>query len=142
MPLPAFDSTPQLRKMRPPRPSYRMRPQGPRPFALFLALLCSTCAAGALAAGAPTFALTITDHAFSPATLQIPAGTRVELQVRNQRRLPSEFESYELNREKIVPPGGSITVWIGPMPAGRYKIFDDFNPSTIGWVVASAGVPK
>ena len=88
------------------------------------------------------FALTITDHAFSPTTLQIPAGTRIEVRVRNERRLPSEFESYELNREKIVPPGGSITVWIGPMPAGRYKIFDDFNPSTIGWVVASAGAPR
>src|SRR5690348_13267372 len=111
IPLPA-SASPQLPRPLGSHPSCGLRQHGTRGLGISLALLCSTCAVGALAAGSPTLALTITDHAFSPATLTIPAGTRVELHVHNERHLPSEFESYELNREKIVPPGGSITVWI------------------------------
>lgn len=93
------------------------------------------------AAQAPEYVLRITDHAFVPSTLTIPAGQRVQLSVRNERRQPSEFESFELNREKVVAPASTVTVWVGPLPAGKYKIFDDFNPSTAGWIVATAAPP-
>ena len=93
------------------------------------------------AADAPQYVLRITDQAFVPATLTVPAGQRVQLSVRNERRQPSEFESFDLNREKIVPPASTVTVWIGPLPTGKYKIFDDFNPSTTGWIVVSAAPP-
>jgi len=101
-----------------------------------IALTSVTVAAGA--ADAPQYVLRITDHAFVPSTLTIPAGQRVQLSVHNERRQPSEFESFELNREKIVAPGSTVTVWVGPLPAGKYKVFDDFNPSTTGWIVATA----
>lgn len=91
----------------------------------------------ALGAEPPTYTLDIHAHAFAPATLAIPAGTRIKLLVKNTRALPSEFESFDLNREKIVPPGATVTVWIGPLAAGQYKIFDDFNPATTGWIVAA-----
>ncbi len=84
----------------------------------------------------PAFAVEIRDAAFAPSEMRVPAGKRVKLLVRNLRSLPSEFESFELNREKVVPPGGSVTVWVGPLTAGRYKIFDDFNPAVVGWIVA------
>lgn len=96
-----------------------------------LALFAGT--AGADSAG--VYALQISDAGFSPATVHIPAGQKVQLKVTNSRRLPSEFESFALNREKVVPPGGSITVWVGPLKPGHYSFFDDFNPGKTGEVV-------
>ncbi len=105
---------------------------------LAAALLVSTLAAPiALAEPSATYTIQIRAHAFFPATLQVPAGHRIKLRVTNTRRLPSEFESFDLNREKVVPPGMTISVWIGPLSAGRYKIFDDFNPGTTGWIIAA-----
>lgn len=90
-----------------------------------------------LAAGTPTFQIAIKNHGFKPHTTRIPSGVRVKLRVTNTRKLPSEFESFDLNREKIAPPGATITVWVGPLSAGKYRIFDDFNPGTTGWIVAA-----
>ncbi len=106
-----------------------------RAAAIFL-FLTINAGASVAAADEPAFAVEIHDAAFAPAEVRIPAGKRVELVVRNLRSLPAEFESFELNREKVVPPGGHVTVWVGPLDAGRYKIFDDFNPSVTGWIVA------
>jgi heme/copper-type cytochrome/quinol oxidase subunit 2 len=91
----------------------------------------------ALGADAPSYRLEIGDQGFAPATLAIPAGTRIELLVTNARSLPSEFESFDLNREKVVPPGATISVWIGPLSPGKYKFFDDFNPGITGWILAA-----
>lgn len=92
-------------------------------------------------AAPPTFDLVIHDHGFAPPSLAIPANTRVKLRVKNARRLPSEFESFELNREKVVPGGTIVTVWIGPLKPGKYKFFDDFNPGVTGWIVVEAPQP-
>jgi heme/copper-type cytochrome/quinol oxidase subunit 2 len=88
-------------------------------------------------ASPPSYRLEIRQHGFVPGTLTVPAGTRVKLLVKNTRTLPSEFESFDLNREKVVPPGAAITVWIGPLSAGKYKFFDDFNPGVTGSITAS-----
>lgn len=92
----------------------------------------------AMAAPPPTFNLVIHDHGFEPQSLTIPAHTRVKLRVKNARRLPSEFESFELNREKVVPGGTTVNVWIGPLKPGKYKVFDDFNPGVKGWIIVNA----
>ena len=97
--------------------------------------------APAFGAQPPSYALTIHDHAFAPATLTVPAGVRVRLEVKNTRRLPSEFESFDLNREKVIPGGTTLTVWIGPLTPGKYKFFDDFNPGVTGWIVVPAAKP-
>lgn len=101
------------------------------------ALLCcfSLVAAHARADAAAAYSLEISDEGFTPVAVHVPAGQKVQLHVTNVRKLPSEFESFALNREKIVPPGGSITVWIGPLKPGRYSFFDDFNPGKTGEVV-------
>ena len=84
----------------------------------------------ALAAGMPQYTLTIKDHKFQPAQLTVPAGTKFKVLVRNQDPTPSEFESNDFNREKIVLPGSQITVYIGPLDKGHYKFFDDFHQDT------------
>lgn len=80
--------------------------------------------------------LTLRNHQFVPAELTIPANTKVELIVRNEQPTPAEFESNSLHREKVVPAGGQISVFVGPLDPGRYEFFDDFNQATRGFLVA------
>jgi hypothetical protein len=103
-------------------------------------ILCVTCALGlagnAVAADTPTFSLTIQNRAFSPAELQVPAGQKIELHVKNADAAASEFESETLHREKVVPAGKEVVVYVGPLRAGTYEFFDDFNPKARGHIVA------
>ena len=82
-----------------------------------------------------TYTLSIKDHRFTPAEITIPADTRVKLLVKNLDPTPEEFESYELNREKIIPGGKEVTVYIGPVKPGRYPFFGEFNQDTAQGVV-------
>jgi len=68
----------------------------------------------------PEFLIQIKNHQFIPAVLRIPAGVKVQIVVDNQDDTPEEFESYSLNREKHVPPKSRVTLFIGPLAAGRY----------------------
>jgi heme/copper-type cytochrome/quinol oxidase subunit 2 len=90
----------------------------------------------ALAAEGAPVAISIRNHQFVPAQLAVPAGTKVELSVRNEQTVPAEFESTSLHREKVVAPGATISVYIGPLEPGSYEFFDDFNPATRGTIVA------
>jgi plastocyanin len=74
--------------------------------------------------------LIIREHKFEPAELTVPAGKKIKLLVENQDTTPEEFESNELNREKIVVGKGTITVLLGPLDAGRYPFFGDFHQET------------
>ena len=89
-----------------------------------------------LAAEPTPVAISIRDHQFVPAEVAVPIGVKVELTVRNEQAVPAEFESSSLHREKVVPPGAAVSVYIGPLEAGRYEFFDDFHPTTRGNVVA------
>jgi plastocyanin len=74
--------------------------------------------------------LTIVNHKFEPAEITVPAGRKVKLVIDNQDATAEEFESYELNREKVVPPKAQITIFIGPLQPGRYPFFGDFHKDT------------
>lgn len=74
--------------------------------------------------------LVIRDHKFEPAELTVPAGQKIKLIIENKDATPEEFESHELNREKVVVGNGTITVFIGPLDAGRYPFFGDFHQET------------
>ena len=104
------------------------------PIRLFaIALMLAVLAAGsALRADdeVQEFRLVIKDHRFEPAELTVPAGKRLKLVVENQDATPEEFESHSLKREKVVAAGGTITVLIGPLEAGTYDFFGEFNPKT------------
>jgi len=74
--------------------------------------------------------LEIRNHLFYPSEIQIPAHTKIKLRIVNLDDTPEEFESYELNREKIVAGQASVTVFIGPLLPGEYPFFGEFNPRT------------
>jgi hypothetical protein len=81
-------------------------------------------------ADVPIFTIEIRDHLFYPSELVIPANTKVKLIVINQDPTPEEFESYELNREKVIMGGAKAIIFIGPLVAGDYPFFGEFNPKT------------
>lgn len=78
----------------------------------------------------PVYTLSIQDHRFVPHTVEIPADTRVKLVVQNKDATPEEFESYELNREVVIPGHSEATVYVGPLSAGEYPFFGEFNQKT------------
>ena len=85
----------------------------------------------------PEFSLTIKDHRFTPAELKVPAGKKVKLVVSNQDGTPEEFESHELNREKVIAGNGKATIFIGPLKPGKYPFFGEFNEKTARGVIVA-----
>ncbi len=87
-------------------------------------------------AATPIFELEIRNHLFHPDSLTIPANTKVKLIVYNRDDTPEEFESYELNREKVIVGGRKAVIFIGPLAPGIYPFFGEFNPDTaIGEII-------
>lgn len=106
-----------------------------KPF-LCCAILILLAFAVPVRADDPVFAIAIRGLQFAPSEIEAPAGVKFKLVVRNENQTASEFESLELHREKIVAAGQEITVYIGPLAAGRYEFFDDFHPQARGHLVA------
>ena len=101
--------------------------------ALFASLICAS--ATVASAAEPEIALAIHNHRFQPAELKVPANQRVKLIVHNQDRTPEEFESNSLNREKVIPGGAKVTLFIGPLKPGRYAFVGEYNEATAQGVV-------
>ncbi len=62
------------------------------------------CGMGAVSVQAdkPVVEIEIRDHLFWPSEVRVPANTKVKLLVYNRDPTSEEFESYELNREKVI----------------------------------------
>jgi hypothetical protein len=103
-------------------------------FALPLLSVLVLTSFGALAAD-PEVALAIKDHRFIPAEVRIPSGTKIKLIVHNQDATPEEFESFSLNREKVIAPGAKVGIYIGPLKPGQYPFIGEFNQATATGVV-------
>jgi plastocyanin len=97
-------------------------------FLLSLAVLGSSASLAAAQTG--EYVITIKEHVFLPAELEIPAGQKVKLVIENHDATAEEFESYDLRREKVVAGNGKIVVFVGPLKPGKYKFFGEFHPET------------
>jgi len=67
------------------------------------------------------------NHQFSPQTLAVPSGQKLIIKVVNASKETIEFESFKLNREKVVTPGETIIVHLPGLSAGTYDFYDDFH---------------
>lgn len=107
-----------------PEPRYAMK-------RCLIFLLCLPLLWPAMAAAATAeYEIVIRDHLFFPAELTIPSGVKVKLRIINEDETPEEFESFELNREKVILGKRSGVVFIGPLQAGEYPFFGEFYPKT------------
>lgn len=92
---------------------------------------------GVSAAADDSYTLTIKDHRFEPAQLEVPAGKKLKLLVQNLDPTPEEFESHDLKREKIIPGKSQALISIGPLKPGTYKFVGEYHESTAqGRIVA------
>lgn len=84
----------------------------------------------------PTFKLDMADGKVEPARIEVPAGKRIKIEIRNKGKGAVEFESVQLRKEKVLAPGADSFVVIAPLTPGEYKFFDDFHQSAQGVIVA------
>ena len=94
------------------------------------AVLVAMLATAAFAQDVPLFKLVARDGKFEPATLEVPAGKRVRIEVSNQNAKAIEFESKDLKQEKVIAPGKSAVFTLNALKPGEYKYFDEFQQST------------
>lgn len=97
---------------------------------LLCAALLAGLAGGAAASELLTFPIVIKDGRIIPARLEVPAGKKIKLTIKNEGPGPCEFENLDLRVEKVLAPGASSFVVIHPLKPGTYKFFDEFHPST------------
>jgi len=106
------------------------------------AVAAAAVAAALIAGGGPARADTLPllqfqNHRFVPDRIEVPAGRKFELHVKNTDSTADEFESTDLNREKLVTPGQTITVFLGPLSPGTYHFFGDFHQDTAQGVLVA-----
>ena len=97
---------------------------------LVMLLLFSGLVVVPVLAGKPVFEIEIRDHLFWPSEIIVPANTKVKLMVYNRDPTSEEFESYELNREKVIMGNRKAVIFIGPLLPGEYPFFGEFHPET------------
>lgn len=98
---------------------------------LGLGLLCFQ----AKALASDSFLVILENHLFTPSKIEIPAGKKVRLVIENKDSEPEEFDSFDLNREKVLFPGRKSVIYIGPLEPGEYRFFGEFSPNTAQGVV-------
>jgi plastocyanin len=79
---------------------------------------------------AQDFSLTIKDHKFDPAEMQVPAVKEFTLTVTNSDATAEEFESDDVDVEKVIAGGQSATITLGPLDAGRYEFYGEYHEDT------------
>ena len=99
-------------------------------------LILAVAAAAALAGGAraqgetSTVMLTLKDHRFTPASVTVPAGQKVRIELVNQDPAMEEFDSIDLGVERDVTPHGRTSFTIGPLKAGDYSFMGELHADT------------
>jgi hypothetical protein len=95
--------------------------------ALLFALLAVVTAPGR-ADEMPTFRIEMKDGAITPLRIEAPANKPFKLELHNTGKTPTEFESVELNREKVLAPQSQSFIVFRKLSPGEYTFFDDFHP--------------
>ncbi|MDA8255508.1 MAG: cupredoxin domain-containing protein [Betaproteobacteria bacterium] len=88
--------------------------------------------AGAESAAAEplVFSIVIKNGRILPARLEVPAGRKIKLAIKNEGPGPSEFENLSLRVEKVLAPDASSFLVIHPLKPGSYRFIDEFHPDT------------
>lgn len=76
------------------------------------------------------FAVVTKDGQILPARLDVPAGRKIKLTLKDEGRTLIEFENLSLRIEKGLAPGASSFVIIHSLPPGSHRFVDEFHPKT------------
>ena len=81
-------------------------------------------------AARPEVVVRIKDNLFHPANIYVPANKKIKLTIVNEDDEPEEFDSFALNREKVIFGQSKANIFIGPLSPGRYPFFGQYHPTT------------
>jgi len=96
-------------------------------------------AASAAETGDPVVTLTLKDHRFTPASVTVPAGRTVRIELINRDAASEEFDSTDLWVEQDVTPKGRASFTVGPLKPGSYSFMGELHSETAqGQLVAVA----
>jgi hypothetical protein len=106
-------------------------------FALFSAFTVS-----AFVEASTVITIELKNHIFEPNVIKVPENTKIKLVIKNRDTSPEEFDSFDLNREKVIFANSQATLYIGPLAKGVYNFFGEFHPNTaIGKVIVGNCIP-
>lgn len=92
--------------------------------AALLAVGLVACGGGAAATAGPKVTVDMTDFAFGPKSVEIPAGQKVTLELRNKGAVEHDFTVDAIGLKAIVKPGQTATRSVGPFTAGtEYDLY-------------------
>ncbi len=92
-----------------------------------LVVLTITILGGHALAADSVVELRYENHRFAPQMIAVPAKRAFRIKVTNASKETIEFESFKLDREKVVGPGETIFVNVPPLSPGSYDFYDDFH---------------
>ena len=96
----------------------------------------------ALAQEMTVYQIVLKNHKFEPSVLNVKAGEKFKLEVKNEDASTEEFESNVLNIEKFVGPKKTLKLTLGPLKPGKYPFFGEFHAATAqGEIVAEEPAP-
>lgn len=78
----------------------------------------------------PSFEVIAKEGRLYPERLEVPAGQRVKLVIKNQGKGPIEFENLDMRVEKVLAPGASSFVVLPKLKPGEYEFIDEFHMDT------------
>ena len=78
-----------------------------------------------------TYNITFNESRFEPQRLKIPANKKITLNVKNLSNEAIEFESFKLNREKVIAPNEAINIYLPELSSGTYDFYDDFHNNVV-----------
>jgi len=96
-----------------------------------------SAAGPAVADATATHELVIREHRFEPSEIDVPAGRRAVIHLRNLDPTAEEFDSSALRVEKVVGGHGEGTVRLQPLSPGSYKFMGEYHPGTAQGVVVA-----
>lgn len=110
-------------------PTWKRLLAPPLPAVGLLALLMA-CVLQARADELPTYHVIAKDGRLAPPSIEVPAGRRLKLTLKNEGSSPVEFENLDMRVEKVLGPGASSFVVVPSLKPGSYKFVDEFHPDT------------
>lgn len=85
------------------------------------------------------FNIILKSHLFYPAEMTMPSNKKIKLIIDNQDDSVEEFDSFSLNREKVLFPKQKSVIYIGPLSPGRYAFFGEYHPSSARGTIIVSG---
>jgi len=108
-----------------------------RAYQISVALLCAYFSITVVFA-TTVVTIDLKDNIFEPSVITISENTKIKLIIVNKDDSPEEFDSFDLNREKVIFANSNAVLFIGPLPKGIYHFFGEYHPDTaIGKVVVT-----